>query len=130
MGFTIGESIPSKRRPSRSVVLCRGRYMTAKSFTVTIIEQTEDCVTLGLAFGEPAQNDRIVRDAIEAMKALHLTGGKRIRFNGPASLPVAMALCHEVAHIFGAVAVFDPKLQKYVVCVSHDPLVPVGSLLD
>lgn len=104
--------------------------MTTSSYRITMLEQSDGHVTLSLAFDEPAQNDRIVRDAIDAMKALCLTGGKLIRFNGPASLPVAMALCHEVAHIFAAVAVFDPKLQKYVVCVSHDPLVPVGSLLD
>lgn len=103
--------------------------MPQSSFDIRILEQAEGCVTLGLAFGEPAQNDRIVCDAVAAMKALNLKGGKLVRFNGPASLPVAMALCHAVAHIFAAVAVFDPKLQKYVVCVSHDPDHPVGTWL-
>ena len=68
---------------------------------------------LKLSFGAPAQNDQIVRDAVAAVKALKLEGGKVIKLNGPASLPVAIALSHEVGHLFGAVAAFDPKLGMY-----------------
>jgi CRISPR-associated protein Csx3 len=41
-----------------------------------------------------------------------------------------MVLCHKVAHLFGAVACFDPKLAKYVVAISHDPAYAVGDLID
>lgn len=85
---------------------------------------------LRLSFGAPAQNDQIVRDAVVAVKALNLTGGKLVRLNGPASLPVACAIAHEVGHLYGAVACFDPKLAKYVVAVSHDPDFAVGDLID
>jgi len=90
----------------------------------------EDNDVLKLSFGAPAQNDQIVRDAVAAVKALGLEGGKVVKFNGPASLPVAIAIAHEVAHIYGAVAAFDPKLGKYVVAVSHDPDFAVGDLID
>ena len=85
---------------------------------------------LKLSFGAPVSNDQIVRDAITAVKDLNLVGGKIVKFNGPASLPVAMALAHEVGHKFGAVAAFDPKLGKYVVDISHDPDLKVGDLVD
>jgi CRISPR-associated protein Csx3 len=85
---------------------------------------------LKLSFGAPAQNDQIVRDAVAAVKALKLEGGKVIKLNGPASLPVAIALSHEVGHLFGAVAAFDPKLGKYVVAISHDPDFAIGDLID
>ncbi len=52
--------------------------------------------TLKLSFGVSAQNDQIVRDAVAAVQALELEGGKLIKLNGPASLPVAIALSHEV----------------------------------
>ena len=85
---------------------------------------------LRISFGAPAQNDQIVRDAVAAVKALKLEGGKVIKLNGPASLPVAIALSHEVGHLFGAVAAFDPKLGKYVVAISHDPEFAIGDLID
>lgn len=84
---------------------------------------------LKLSFGAPAQNDQIVRDAVAAVKALSLQGGKVIKLNGPASLPVAIAIAHEVGHLYGAVAAFDPKLGKYVVAISHDPSLKVGDLI-
>jgi len=90
--------------------------------------------TLKISFGAPAQNDQIVRDVVarlaEMETAGELGGGGIIKLNGPASLPVAMVVCHKVAHIFGAIACFDPKLGKYVVAVSHDPAYAIGDLID
>jgi CRISPR-associated protein Csx3 len=95
------------------------------------VENVVDGVTtVRIAFGEPATNDRIVRDAIEALAQLSLDGGKGIKFNGAASLPVAMALAHAVAHRYGFVAIFDPKLGKYVVAISHDPALRAGELVE
>ncbi|OQA38730.1 MAG: hypothetical protein BWY51_00788 [Parcubacteria group bacterium ADurb.Bin316] len=85
---------------------------------------------LRLDFGAPAQNDQIVKDAVAAVDTLNLKGGKMIKLNGPASLPVAVALAHEIGHIYGTVAVFDPKLGKYVVAISHDPEYSLGDLID
>lgn len=96
-----------------------------------VVENVVDGVTtVRIAFGEPATNDRIVRDAIEALAQLSLDGGKGIKFNGAASLPVAMALAHAVAHRYGFVAIFDPKLGKYVVAISHDPALRAGELVE
>jgi CRISPR-associated protein Csx3 len=87
---------------------------------------------LRVMFGEPAQNDRIVKDAAMRLAELagKLVGGGVLKINGPASMPVAFVLAHGVAHLYGAVAVYDPKLSKYVVCVTHDPAYGVGDLID
>lgn len=98
-------------------------------YTVTI-DLNAPATTLKLAFGEPAQNDLIVRDAVATVRALDLKGGKVVRLNGPASLPVAIAIAHEIGHIYGVVATFDPKLGRYVVAVSHDPSFTIGDLID
>ena len=90
--------------------------------------------TLKIGFGEPAQNDQIVRDVVarlaEMEQAGELNGGGVIKLNGPASLPVAVAIAHAVLHKFSAVGVFDPKLNKYVIAATHDPVYAVGDLID
>jgi CRISPR-associated protein Csx3 len=95
------------------------------------LEGDQDGVTLlRVGFGEQAaENDVIVREAVREIRALGLPGGRGIKVNGPASLPVAFALCHEIGHKYGFVAVWDPKLKHYVVAVSHDPTVGLGALL-
>jgi CRISPR-associated protein Csx3 len=87
-----------------------------------------------IGFNEPAQNDQIVRDAatrLEEMTKLgELSGGPLLKINGPASLPVACVIAHKVAHIYGAIGVFDPKLAKYVIAITHSPNYKVGDLID
>ena len=88
-----------------------------------------EATLLTLRFGEAAQNDRIVKDAVADLDALNSGGGKLVLLNGPASLPVAVAVAHYVCHRYGAVGVYDPKMGAYVVATSHDPNLPVGALL-
>ena len=89
---------------------------------------------LRIRFGEPAQNDQIVRDAaarLEQMSASgELAGGPLLKINGPISIPVAFVLAHKLAHIYGAVAFFVPKLGKYVICITHNPGYKLGDLID
>jgi len=85
-------------------------------------------------FGEPAQNDRIVKDADKRLRDLiekgAVSGGEIIRINGPASLPVAMVLAHRLNHLYQAVACYDPKIKKYVVSITHGEKYRIGDLLD
>ncbi len=89
---------------------------------------------LKVGFGDPAQNDDICRDAARQLSDMvadgTLSGGSVIKVNGPASLPVAVVIAHAISHLYEAVAVFDPKLGKYVVSVSHTPAFGVGDLID
>lgn len=87
-------------------------------------------VTWKVGFGTPASNQEIVRDVTAQLKAAPPGGGKLLLIDGPASLPVAFVLCHAVAHLFGAVAVRDPKLGGYIVCVSHDPAYKISDLVS
>jgi CRISPR-associated protein Csx3 len=86
--------------------------------------------TVEIGFGDcPATNDELVPAATAALASLSLGGGEGIRFTGPASLPVAMALAHQVAHLYGYVACWDPKLSAFVVAISHHPRYRSGQRL-
>lgn len=101
-----------------------------QAYNARVVDISDGVITVQLRFGEPATNDRIVKDAIEAMAELKLEGGRGIKLNGPCSVPAAIAIGHAVAHMFGFVAFFDPKLERFVVCVSHDPGVRPGDLIS
>jgi CRISPR-associated protein Csx3 len=86
---------------------------------------------LKIGFGDPAENNAIVPEAVAKVKALaNQFMGKVLRISGPASMPVAMAFGHEVGHLVPAVACFDPKLAGYVVCISHDPNYKLGDIIQ
>jgi CRISPR-associated protein Csx3 len=112
--------------------------MTTYNITANSVSAAARPATLlRLSFGTQAGNDQIVKDVVARLKELQLSGGKMVLLNGPASLPVAIAIGHGVSHLFAAVACFDPKLVvdgkaggAYVVSVSHDPEMPVGTLIS
>jgi CRISPR-associated protein Csx3 len=98
----------------------RNKGDTILYYNIEISERLPDgSIILKIGFGEPTQNDDIVRDAEKALKSLDLKGGPRVFLNGPASLPVAVGIAHDVAHLFGSVFVFDPKMAAYICAVSH-----------
>jgi len=90
--------------------------------------------TLYVAFGAPAQNNDIVPVVAKMLQGMiekkELAGGPLLKVNGAASLPVAVVIAHAVLHLYETVAIFDPKLSKYVVSVSHGPSSKVGDLID
>ena len=91
------------------------------------IERTGD--TLNIDFGETAgTNVEIVTEVGETLQQIDLTGGGTLKINGRASLPVGMQIAHAVGHLFTEIACFDPKLDAYVVVISHGGS-PVGSLI-
>lgn len=90
---------------------------------------------LEIGFGEPAQNDQIVKDAAarleEMIAAGVLCGGREvIKVNGAASLPVAALIGEKLSALYAAVAFRDPKLGKYVVSIVHTNKYKLGDLLD
>jgi CRISPR-associated protein Csx3 len=102
-----------------------------KTFKMSFDAQTS---TLSIGFNPemPANNDQIVKDAAELCKenAGAIAGAKCLKITGAASLPVAMVLAHAFCHTVQAIACFDPKLQKFVVCISHSADFAVGQLVD
>ncbi|MBE9200794.1 MULTISPECIES: CRISPR-associated protein Csx3 [unclassified Nodularia (in: cyanobacteria)] len=89
---------------------------------------------LRVRFGEPAQNDQIVKDAAARLEEMttsgELTGGQLLKINGPISIPVAFVLAHKLSHIYGAIGFFDPKIGKYVISITHNPAYKLGDLID
>ena len=102
-----------------------GRY-----YRCELESQVDGVDALKVSFGEAASNEVVVPDAIAALKELKLKGGRGLTIDGSASLPVALALGHAVAHLYGFVAWLDPKLGKFVVSISHSPDHGPGDLLD
>ena len=100
--------------------------------TTYLIELEGNVLKIG--FGEPAQNDQIVKDTAARLDEMvgnrELIGGELLKINGPASLPVACVITHRIAHLYGAIAIYDPKLGgKYVVCISHHPSYRLGDVI-
>jgi CRISPR-associated protein Csx3 len=89
---------------------------------------------LKMSFGTPASNADIVKDAVSEIERLTTSGemlpGNLIKLNGPASLPVAVAITNGLSNSFETIAVFDPKLNGYVVAISISPEYKVGSILQ
>ncbi|MDM8561256.1 CRISPR-associated protein Csx3 [Candidatus Parabeggiatoa sp. HSG14] len=100
------------------------------TYYIDVVNSSE----LKIGFGNPAQNDQLVKDAEQRLDQLvanqEITGGDIIKINGPASLPVAMVLAHKLGHLYQAVACYDPKLAKYVVAIAHGDVYSVGELID
>ena len=69
------------------------------SVTYTIVRDA-DCI-LRIGFGEPGDNDQIVKDTIARLDTMRetgeLSGGGLLKINGPASLPVAMVLGYQLS---------------------------------
>lgn len=101
-----------------------------RSYRCEVKSEMDGVVTLSVGFVGEAENGQRVPDAIAAVGELNLQGGRGLLIDGPASLPVAIALGHAVAHLYGFVAWLDPKLGKFVVSISHSPQHRPGDLLD
>jgi CRISPR-associated protein Csx3 len=102
--------------------------------TVTTYNIELQAGILRIKFGEPAQNDQIVKDAAARLEEMaqsgELAGGELLKINGPVSIPVAFVLAHKLAHIYSAIGFYDPKLAKYVICITHNPTYKLGDLID
>lgn len=94
------------------------------------VELVDDILKIN--FGdEPAGNDAIVPEAVGKAEVFkEQVMGKVLKINGPASLPVAIALSHVFAHVVPCIACFDPKLGGYVVSVTHDPNYELGQIIQ
>ena len=103
--------------------------MTEEAAYTMQLSRLPEADLLRVGFGPPAKGDRVVRAAVEAFERAAPPGGRLLKINGPISIAAAMMLAHRVAHLYGAVAVFDPRLAGYIVAISHDPEFELGQVL-
>ncbi len=99
------------------------------TYSISLESSLDGIDTLKLGFGEPGQNDQIVQDVLQDLEELEL-GGTLVKLSGPASLPVMVALAAYLANAYNAIAVWDPKISKYVVSYSISHTCEVGDLID
>ena len=75
-----------------------------------------DCI-LRIGFGEPSDNDQIVKDTVARLDTMmetdelitHPSGGGLLKVNGPArSLPVAMVLGYQLSPFRVCKKLYDP----------------------
>jgi CRISPR-associated protein Csx3 len=86
-----------------------------------------------------ADGDRLVVDALISLEQMQergqLQGGKLLKVDGPQSIAIAYALSHKLAHLYGVIAILDPKIGKpgyktYIVTSSHSPDYQVGETIE
>lgn len=94
-------------------------------------EVENSVLRVGFNPDKPANNDQLVKDAVASVLAIKdQLHGCVLKINGAASLPVGMAIAGEIAHVVKCVSCYNPKLQKYVVSITHDPNYTLGQLID
>ncbi|MEO0969555.1 MAG: CRISPR-associated protein Csx3 [Cyanobacteria bacterium J06639_18] len=96
--------------------------------------------TLKIKFGATKSNgDRILKDASKRLDELlesgAIPGGKLLKIDGPASLPVCYLIAHKLSHLYGAIAIFDPKIGRqgyktYIIAITHTPAYKIGELIE
>ena len=101
------------------------------------IELHGDVLRVGFSRNHRAHGDRVVRDVMVRLEQMQdiLTGGRLLKIDGPQSIAVAYTIAHKLTHLYGAIAVFDPKIGKpghktYIVVISHNPDYKVGDLVE
>lgn len=101
-----------------------------KVFECQAVEIAEGVTRLAVSLGVAADNGTIVQEVQLAMEEADLPGGELLCIHGGISLPAAYTLSHACAHVYAAIAVWDPKIQRYVVSISHSPHYEVGEYLE
>ena len=86
-----------------------------------------------------ASGDRIVRDTVteidKAISSEAIRGGKLLKINGRISVLASYVIAHKLAHLYGAIAIFDPKLSEpgklnYIVTIQHGSNYQIGDIVE
>jgi len=101
----------------------------ADVYVFEVVRETPAETLIRGRFGERAEGSHVVRAIVTQLAALPLRGGRLVKLDGPLSVAGAIAVGHRLAHLYGAVAMFDPKVGGYIIAVSHDPTYAVGDVL-
>lgn len=101
------------------------------------IKLTGDTLKIGFNTNITAQGDQLVLDVEKALNELINSGvakGKLLKISGHASVLVSYLIAAKLGHLYGAVAIFDPKIgdefvDEYIFTISHDPDYRVGETI-
>lgn len=100
-----------------------------------LIDWENDLLIAKISNGKEADGDQILRDANAQLERLinsgKLSGGNQLlKINGRSTVLAGFLIADRLAHRYSSLAVFDPKLGKYVVTVSHSQDYRVGQVLN
>lgn len=104
--------------------------MVAKDRSFDIHYYEEDSKLVVIINRITVESPELVRAVCKAISELKLAGGCYIKVSGPMTDIVTMTIAHALGHKYSAVALFDPLLQKYVVCKTINPNFPLGMTID
>lgn len=112
----IGDTINPQTGEKKSTTLPSS---TPIAFTANCYEDTLNIDSLlGVVDGEV-----LIKQAKEKIDELinngTIKGGKLLKINGKATVTLSCMIASKVAHIYGNVAIYDPKLEGYVVALCH-----------
>lgn len=103
--------------------------MSDAIYDIQVSKTDANTTLMNVRFGSPATGDQVLLAANALLESLPLGGGRLLLINGPMTLPIAFLIAHKVVHLFANVAVFDPKLNSYLVVANHGGPYHVGELV-
>ncbi|MDE0012119.1 MAG: hypothetical protein OXU36_13305 [Candidatus Poribacteria bacterium] len=117
------------------------RYLFTDKPIVSTCNITSEDGILRVAFDASGDGSQTAKDIAARLDEMIETGELNLgdllkvhiaEVNVPESLPriAAMVMVSQLSHLFEAMAVFDPKLNKYIVAISHSPKYAIGDLID
>ena len=104
-----------------------------------LIRREGDVLRVQINPAVQVDGDQIVRDAKAQLQHVVESGqlprGNLLKINGRSTVLASFVMALELAHFYGAIAVFDPKLgavgsDRYVVTISHAQDYQVGDTVD
>ena len=98
-------------------------------YHVEIQQKNKNGTVLKMGFGDSAPGNQIVTAVTQLIEQVDLTGGGVVLINGPMTIPVAFIIAHKVLHLFSCIAVFDPKLDGYIVVTNHGSAHATGAIV-
>lgn len=116
---------------------------TPELFKLSLVHDSKSEQILNVGFNPQitATNAEVVPYVVKKLQELSDSEpmrGRLLKVTGVCSIPVAYAIAHKVNHLYGAIAVFDPKVPVgggtdivggYVVVITHDPKYKIGDVL-
>ena len=100
-----------------------------------LIYWENDILIAKIKNGKEVDGDQILRDAKAQLEGLINSGklprGNRLlKIDGRSTVLAGFLIADRLAHRYSSLAVFDPKLGKYVVTISHSQDYQIGQVLN
>jgi len=124
--YQIGDTINKITNTKKSLKL---DSQISEAFTANLHENTLNInCQLGVVEGDVLTKEAALK--IDELMNQNLTGGDLLKINGKSSLAVNFMIANKLAHLYGNIAVWDPKLCDYVITLRHGGNYAEGELIN